>query len=361
MTLIDRYILRTVLGMTGLVVSVLLVLAALFTFIGEQGDVGQGRYTELSALTYAALNLPQQMWELLPIAALIGSLLGLGVLARGSELTVLRSSGVSVARIAGSVVIAGLVLVALEVILGELLAPPLEQAAKHMKAFERFSNVSFGSGGAWVRDGNLILNVEELAGTRQFGSMLLFELSPDHKLRAIGYATRARAAQGKRWLLSDYAESRFTPDGESAGGYRVLTQADASRTLDSNISASVLELATAAPRELRTRALWSLIEYYRANSLDPRAYLFAFWSRIARTVAIVFATLLAIPFVLGPLRSAGTGSRMMVGIGLGLAFFFMQRLIESGTIVFDLNPVVLAWLPTSVLALLTIVLVARAR
>jgi len=95
MTLIDRYILRTVLGMTGLVVSVLLVLAALFTFIGEQGDVGQGRYTELSALTYAALNLPQQTWELLPIAALIGSLLGLGVLARGSELTVLRSSGVS--------------------------------------------------------------------------------------------------------------------------------------------------------------------------------------------------------------------------------------------------------------------------
>src|SRR5207237_3030069 len=92
-----------------------------------------------------------------------------------------------------------------------------------------------------------------------------------------------------------------------------------------------------------------------------REYLFAFWSRIARTLAIAFAVLLAIPFVLGSLRSAGAGTRMMLGLILGIGFFLLQRLIESGTIVFDLNPVVLAWLPTALLATVTVGLLARAR
>ena len=66
--------------------------------------------------------------------------------------------------------------------------------------------------------------------------------------------------------------------------------------------------------------------------------MFAFWSRIARTVAIVFAVLLAIPFVLGSLRSSGAGTRTLMGLLLGICFFLLQRLIESGTVVFDLNP-----------------------
>lgn len=115
------------------------------------------------------------------------------------------------------------------------------------------------------------------------------------------------------------------------------------------------------PRQLRTRALWDVIQYYRVNHLDARPYVFAFWSRIARVIATAFAVLLAIPFVLGALRSSGTGSRMLVGIMLGIGFFLMQRLIESGTIVFDLNPVILAWLPTALLATVALGLLARAR
>jgi lipopolysaccharide export system permease protein len=71
--------------------------------------------------------------------------------------------------------------------------------------------------------------------------------------------------------------------------------------------------------------------------------------------------LLAIPFVLGSLRSSGAGTRTMMGLLLGIGFFLMQRLIESGTVVFDLNPLVLAWMPTAALATVTLGLLARAR
>jgi lipopolysaccharide export system permease protein len=353
--ILDRYIVARILAMTALVMAVISCLAVLFTFIAEQGDTGTGHYGSLDALWFSLMSVPQQAWELLPIGALIGSMLGLGSLASGSELTVARAAGISVARLALSVFIAGVLLIGIEVVLGELLAPPLQQVARQQKAFARFSDASFQGGSAWVRDGNQILDVEQSQDGEAHGGMLIFELSKDHHLLAVGRAARAFPGTGHRWELRGYAESRFSADGQ------VRAFSEGVRTLDSNVSGQFLHLAMSEPGELASGALWSLIGYYRANSLDPKSYVFAFWSRIARTGAIAFAVLLAIPFVLGPMRSSGTGARLLAGLLLGLGFFFMQRFIESGTIVFDLNPVVLAWLPTTVLTVVTLGLLSRTR
>ena len=355
MTVLDRYIVRTIIGSVLLVMSVFLVLGGLFIFIDQQDDIGVGRYNALSALWFTLLNLPQQAYELLPVTALMGSLLGLGSLARGSELVVVRATGVSTQRLAGAAAIAGLILIGVELLLGEVLAPPLHEAAKEQKAFSKFNNVSFGGGsGAWVRDGNLIINVARQSGQRQFSGMQIFELSADHRLRAIGHAGGATAGANRTWLLTDYTESRFTPE-------RVLAPPLGQRVLESNVTAGFLGLAVESPSQLTSRALLRLIRYLEANSLSARDYLFALSSRLARTVAILFSVLLAIPFVLGSLRSAGTGTRMLMGLVAGIALFLLQRLIDSGTVVFDLNPVLLAWLPTALLATVTLLLLARAR
>lgn len=355
MNTLDRYLIRTILGAVFLVMLVLLVLGALFVFIDQQGDIGVGQYTVVSAIWFTLMNLPQQAFDLLPVTVLIGALVGLGSLARGSEITVIRATGISVARLCGTVLIAGLLLIGLEVVLGEFLAPPLQEAAKEQKAFSKLNNISFGGTGAWVRDGNKILNVARQSGERVFGGMQVFELSPDHKLLSIGHAGRATAGTNHKWTLGDYAESRFMDDDS------VQSVPSGQRILDSNVTAQFLGLAVENPGQLTSRSLWTLIRYLQANELDAREYLFAFWSRIARTVAIAFAALLAVPFALGSMRSAGAGARSMIGLILGIAFFLLQRLIESGTIVFDLNPVILAWVPTTLLATVTLLLLARAR
>jgi lipopolysaccharide export system permease protein len=355
MNILDRYIVRSILGGVGLWMALLMSLGALFLFINQQDDIGVGNYRAADALLYVLLNLPEQAWQMLPIATLIGSLMGLGTLARGSEITVVRATGISPRRIAMSALIAGLILIVLAVGLGEFLAPQLQTAAKQQKAFSKFSDITFGgAGGAWVRDGNLILNATRQSGEGQFGGMTIFELSPDHKLRAIGHAARASAGANDEWLLQSYSESRFARD-------RVLTRQSGERRLESNVSASFLGLAVQDPHDMQIATLWPLIRYYQANGLDARPYLFAFWSRIARTLAIAFAVLLPVPFVLGSLRSAGAGARVAVGMMLGIGFFLLQRLIESGTLVFDLNPIILAWLPTALLALVSTISLARAR
>jgi lipopolysaccharide export system permease protein len=354
-SVLDRYVMRTILTAVVLVMGVFLMLGGLWVLIDQLDDIGIGRYTAWSALGYTLLNLPQQAYELLPITVLIGTLLGLGSLARGSELTVVRATGVSVARLAGMTLMAAALLIGVELVLGEFLGPPLQQVAREQKAFSKLNNVSFGTGsGAWVRDGDLILNVAGQSGQRQFGGMQIFELSPQHQLLAVGHARRATAGSNRKWLLTDYAESRFSGD-------TVSSTPPAERIIESNVTAGFLGLAVQDPDQLTIGALWRLISYYRSNALDAREYVFAFWSRIARTVAVAFCALLAIPFALGPLRSTGSGTRMLLGLVLGIAFFLMQRLIESSTVVFALNPVLLAWLPAAVLAAVALGLLARTR
>jgi lipopolysaccharide export system permease protein len=337
------------------VVAVLVALGALFMFANQQDDVGVGTYSALDAFWFVLLNVPLEVYELMPIGVLIGALLGLGTLARGSELTVMRAAGISVWRIAGSVTMGGVLLIVFAVLCGEFLAPPMSDMAKRQKALSKFSNISFASrGGAWVRDGNLLINVTQRSGRVEFGGMHIYELTPDHELASVATASTATVKPDGTWKLSNFDRTRF-------GGQGIEAERLASRDFESRVGGDFLGLTVDVPRQLETRVLWALIQHLKANGLDAGPQEFAFWSRIARTTAILFAALLAVPFVFGSLRSAGSGARTLIGVLIGVTFFFIQRMLESGAVVFDASPMVLAWLPTLLLATCAIVLIARTR
>jgi lipopolysaccharide export system permease protein len=355
MNLIDRYLIRAVLGGVFVVMVVLLTLGALFLFANQQDDIGVGSYTAVDAFWFVLLNIPQQVYELMPIGVLIGALLGLGALARGSELTVLRAAGISVWRVAGSVAMAGVLLIAVAVACGEFLAPPLQAMAKQQKLLSKFSTITFaGRAGPWVRDGDLLINVKQQSGSGEFAGMLIFELGEGHQLKSVASASTANVQPDGSWRLSHYAATRF-------GGERIESEMQENRDFQSTIGGDFLALTVSAPRQLETRVLWGLIRHLRANSLDASEQEFAFWSRIARTAAILFAALLAVPFVFGNLRSAGAGARTLLGVIIGVSFFLVQRMLESGAVVFDASPVALAWFPTTLLAAAALTFIARTR
>jgi lipopolysaccharide export system permease protein len=355
MRVLDRYIVKTLLAAVAVVTTVLLVLLALFMFISQQSEIGTGGYGSAQALAFVLLNLPDQLFQFLPIGAMIGALIGMGGLARSSELTVMRAAGVSIRRIAMSVAIAGLALAVLAFAVSEYLAPTLGQLAREQKALAKFANISFaGQGGAWVRDGDLILKVEQQSGDGAFGGLMVFDLASSDSLVAVGRAASASELPGGGWQLQGYAESRFSPGGVSVAQ-------ESARMLDTRISAAFLGVATADPTQMSVRALRSLIGYLRSNGQVTRNYEFALWSRVAKIVAVLFAVLLALPFVFGSVRSAGAGARATQGLVLGLAYFMAQKMVESGTLAFALDPLLLAWAPTLVLAVVVSALVLRLR
>jgi lipopolysaccharide export system permease protein len=155
--------------------------------------------------------------------------------------------------------------------------------------------------------------------------------------------------------LTNYAVSAFGSDDT------VSMSTAQSRPLETAVSSEFLAMTTADPTELSMRELWRGISYLAASGGQTRAWQFAFWSIPASAVAIPFAVLLALPFLFGSLRSSGNGARATLGVVLGLAYFILQRMVRSGTIAFDLDPVLLAWLPTAILALVVMVLLWRVR
>jgi len=354
MTLIDRYIARTLLSAVALVMVALLMLGMLFVFIGEQGNIGVGHYGMLDALQYSALTLPQFALESFPAGALIGALLGIGVLARSHELTVMRASGMSKLRLSAAMLISASVLVAIALLVGEFLAQPLGQLADEQKAYAKYSNMSFAGAGAWIRDGEIILNVQDRSSAAEFGGMLIFELTPDNRLAAIARAEHATAAGSQSWQLRNYVESRFV--GDSVTSLRAVQ-----RPLHTAAGADFLRLVNTDTSELSLRTLYMAIRYLRSNNLGTEQYEIAFWSRVARTVGILVALLFALPFGFGSLRTASLSARITFGVALGVVYVFLQRLVESGTQVFNLDPLVLAWVPTGLLALVTATMMWRVR
>jgi lipopolysaccharide export system permease protein len=351
---LDRYLYRTVLLYTLMAMAVLLALGALILFISQQGDIGTGSYSAGDAFLFTLLNLPQTAFELLPIGALIGALMGLGNLAAGSELVVTRASGVSVWRIAWPVGLAGLTLAIIMFGIGEYAAPSMSQFAKREKTIAKLNDVSFaGTSSAWVKDGNRILRVQTGEVDRAFGGVSVFELDGPTRLRSIQRATRIVADPG-HWSLHNVATSRFEKD-------KVEGTTVGELTLRSTVNPEFLGLAATDPQMLTLHGLASYIDHLRRNSLETTSYEIGYWSRIARLFAVIVVTLLALPFVFGPLRTTGAGTRTVFGALLGVIFFLITRTVENGGQLFNLNPALVGWLPTAVVGLCTLVAISRTR
>jgi lipopolysaccharide export system permease protein len=355
MNRLSNYIVRTVLGYTALVTLVLAALGALFLFIGQQNDIGKGSYTASQAMLFVALSLPGYLFQLLPVAALIGALLGLGNLARGSEILVMRASGITTAQFCRWLGVAGILLAALMFLVGEFVAPPLGKYARQMKAFSKFSEFSFaGSRGTWVRDGDIVIGVEQQSASASYGGVHFFRFGPDRKLLSVGRAETASVGEDNRWQLRNYAETRFRDSGTEAS--RVPKE-----EVRSTLSPEFLGLAVVEPDAMGLRDLVSYVDHLRRNDLDPVRFQTAFWARIARMTALVLVVILALPFALGPVRSSGQGARTVIGILIGAGFVLFSQTMESGGQLFGLPPWLVGWLPTAGLAALTGVLLWRTR
>jgi lipopolysaccharide export system permease protein len=115
------------------------------------------------------------------------------------------------------------------------------------------------------------------------------------------------------------------------------------------------------PDNMGLRDLREYIAHLQRNDLDSRPFEVALWSRLARVVALVLGVMMALSFALGPMRASGQGARAVVGILIGAGFALLSRTLESSGRLFDLDPWIVGWGPTVLLAALTLGLLARTR
>ena len=339
MSLLTTYLMRSILASTLLVLLVLLALAGLFEFIGQL-DSTQGNYQIPQALLFAVLRLPQLSFEMLPIAALIGGLLGLGGLANNSELVVMRTAGLSVASLAGMVALSGAVLMIFTGLVGEFIGPPLDYFARTMRDEARYEQEDRDIGSAaWVKDGPVILHLERINSEFEFGALYMFRFNEDNTLGSIARAENSGIDDSDKWILENFRETRFQDDAVQVVESSVAVQSF-------NLDADMLGVTLVKPVSLSARGLLSYIRYLRKNELDAQRYETELWSRIARTATVTLMPVLALAFVFGSLRSEGSGGRLMLGVLIGLAYFLASEMLANSGQVFRLNPAIVTWLPS---------------
>lgn len=352
--ILNQYLMRTILTSTALVLVVLLALAGLFDFIAELDDT-QGSYQTPQAILYAVLRLPNLAFQMLPVAALIGSLLGLGALAGSSEIVVMRSAGLSVVQLSGMVALSGLVMLVMTGLIGEYIGPPLDLYARNMrmealreKGDDRLGNAT------WVKDGPVYLHLERVNSEFEFGSIYLYRFDEDDRLSSIAKAENSGIDDDDNWILENLRETKFKDDG--------VQVAESSVTVESfEVNAELLGSSLAKPLSLSARGLLVYIDYLKRNSLDASRYESELWYRVSRTLAVLIMPILALAFVFGSLRAGGAGGRLMIGVIVGLAYYLASETLANTGQVFNLNPVLVNWLPSAALLLVTIVALARVR
>ena len=352
--ILSQYMMRTILAATALVLVVLLALAGLFEFIAELDDT-RGDYQTPRVILYTLLRLPQLAFEMLPVAALIGSLLGLGALAANSEIIVMRSAGLSIRKLSGMVAMTGGVLLVITGLLGEFIGPPLDYFARNMRLEARYGEDEDRLGNAtWVRDGEVILHLERVSSEFEFGSIYLFLLDENNGLASIARAENSGIDKDDRWVLENLRETRFVDDS-------VQVVESSLEIGDFNIDAETLGISLVKPQSLSGRGLASYIAYLKRNSLDARRYETELWYRIARTATVLIMPVLALAFVFGSLRTGGAGARLMIGVVIGLAYYLASEMLANSGQVFNFDPAVIAWLPSALLAIVTVIALNRIR
>jgi lipopolysaccharide export system permease protein len=345
---------RAIIAATALVLIVLLALAGLFEFIAELDDT-QGNYQTPRVILYTLLRLPQLAFEMLPVAVLIGSLLALGGLAANSEIIVMRSSGLSIRRLSGMVAITGFALLVFTGLLGEFIGPPLDYYARNMRLQARYEQEDDRLGNeTWVRDGPVMLHLERVSAEFEFGAVYMFLLDENDGLAAIAKADNSGIDDDDRWILENLRETRFQDDG-----VRVVESSIAVESF--NIDAEVLGISLVKPQSLSGQGLSSYISYLKRNSLDSRRYETELWYRIARTATVMIMPVLALAFVFGSLRTGGAGARLLIGVVIGLAYYLASEMLANSGQVFNLDPALVAWLPSLALAAVTLFALNRVR
>jgi len=352
--ILTQYLFRAILAATALVLVVLLALTGLFAFISELDDT-RGGYQTLQVILYTLLRLPQMAFQMLPIAVLIGSLLALGGLAANSEIIVMRAAGLSVRRLSGMVAISGLALLVFTALLGEFIGPPLDYYASNMRLEARLEKDDERLGSeTWVRDGPVVMHLERVSSEFEFGGVYLFLLDDSSGLLAVARADNSGIDEDDRWILENLRETQFQDDG-----VQVVESPVAIESFD--IDAEVLGISLVKPNSLSGQGLISYISYLKRNALDSRRYETELWYRIARTATVLIMPVLALAFVFGSLRTGGAGARLMIGVLIGLVYYLASEMLANSGQVFNLDPALVAWLPTAALAIVTLFALQRVR
>lgn len=347
MKVLQRYFVTEISRSVVFVLAAFLALFAFFDLMGELKAIGRGGYELQHAFLYLLLSLPGYTYELMPIAALIGTIWALAQFASRSEFTIMRVSSMSTVMAAGMLARIGLVMVVVTFLFGEVVAPMASEMGKKMKLQAKGTSVSqeFRSG-LWAKDvmkqngatgravGSRFLNVGEVRTDGELRNMRLYEFDLDFRLTALITAARGRYIGDNRWQLSEVSTTRFPTTVVGADPFapnlEAATESSSAATqeLVSEITPAILSVLFADPKYMSAYDLHAYTKHLAENRQATKRYEIAFWKKLIYPFAVLVMMALALPFAYLHVRAGGVSLKIFIGIMIGVSFQLLNSLFS---------------------------------
>ena len=345
MRVYQRYLAREIYSAVTLVLVAFLMLFAFFDFINELENLGKGSYQLRYIAMFVLLTLPGHVYEVAPIAVLIGTLHALTMLARHSEITVLRASGLSTAAILASLAKIGLAFILLTFVVGDFIAPPAERAAKRLRleATSQVVGQEFRSG-LWVKDDMSFINVRTVLPDSRLEGVRIYEFDRQHVLRSISEAKEGEYLPPDKWRLKDVAQTVFEKDRARVGR---LPEA----VWQSAINPEILGVLLVMPERMSVASLYRYIRHLSDNKVKTQRYEIAMWKKLIYPLAALVMMALALPFAYLQDRMGAVSAKVFAGIMLGIAFHMLNGLFSNLGAINSWAPLVSAITPSALFLL----------
>jgi len=339
----DWYLARTVLAGTLLAFAALFSIDSTVDLINDLELLDKRGFTVQHVLLKLFLGMPQRLYDLMPTALLLGTLLGLGNLAAHSELEALRAVGIGRLRILWSVLAVGAVLVVISMAVGEFVAPTTEGYLRNLHKTSDMHKISIRSRhGLWVREGSRFINIKQVFTDHRMSDIWVYEMGEDHTLKQVSFA-RTAAYEDGTWRLSNVRHSRITEHG-------VQTASADEEYWPQLVTPELFNVISVKPEHMAAGTLRTYIDYLDTNGLNSQRYQLAYFNRFAVPLSGLAMLLLAVPFVFRPVRIGGFGQRLVLGIGIAVAFHLLSRMLGNASVVYGLPPLAGSFAPVLVVS-----------
>ncbi len=353
MKVLTRYIVWEIIKGALLAQLLLNTLFTLVTFSDELKDLGVGHYGLKEIGLFLLLITPRTFYELMPSAALLGSLFVVGAMANNREIIAMRAAGCSIFWIIRSIMLAGVFLVLIGLLVGEMIAPESEQKAQILRAeAQNTKPVASTPYGMWLREGDFFINVAQVPEEHVLADVSIYQLS-DQRLVLWKQAKKAVFLNEGQWRLEQVVQSEITDK-------IVLAEQKDTEIWQTAIEPGLMDSVVITAEEMPIVELYKYIQFLRENNQNAKTFEQAFWGRVFNPLATFAMLMVSVPFVVGIRRGVSTGARIMMGVIIGLMFNIVDRISGHLGLVYGFNPVLMALLPSMLVFLGAVYAIRRA-
>lgn len=335
---IRHYIAQSIWGAVAAVLIVIVSLDTISELVDQLSDL-KGDYNFVEALIYVLLTIPSSIYQYLPLSSLVGCLIGLGALASSSELVVMRSAGVSVNQIIWCVARPVFVFIAVGALIGEFIAPYSDQYADSRRALRQGHDKALQrEQGVWNREGNEYMHFNAVLPNGKLYGVTRFIFDEDGNLKQARFADSAIYQRNKQWFEQDVEVTDFDAN-------EIAHESYATGIWRSELSPELLNVLVLDADDLPMQRLHTYSNYLDKQNLDSSEYRLAFWHKALQPLASLSLVIIAISFILGPLRQVTMGFRVFIGVIVGLMFQTSQKLLGPSSIIWGFSPMYAVLIP----------------